>query len=58
LGIIRGLTEHIPDALRGCTNDSDGTHAKRHCLILLVWVRIPTLCRHRLDAARNRTDGL
>jgi len=46
LGIIRGLTEQIPDALRGCANDSDGTHAKRHCLILLVWAPIPNLSRH------------
>ena len=42
LGIIGGLAEQIPDALRGCANDSDGAHAKRHCLILPVWSPIPT----------------
>ena len=36
LGIIRGLGEQIPGALRGCVNDRDGTRAKCHCQILFA----------------------
>jgi hypothetical protein len=37
LSIICGFGEQIPDALRGCVNNRDGTRAKCHCLILPVW---------------------
>ena len=31
LGVIRRFGEQIPDALRGCVNNRDGTRAKSHC---------------------------